>query len=225
MTIWVYHVIIIFELKVTKSSAPEVPIFERFAGAWDSLDKTSYKSGLEDATVRSEISDDVCTEIKKKIYHQLSKSYCPFEYKEFLELDLIFLGGDINAEKKFHTPGPTSHARFMGKAIYDLKIFIFREKFQLSAPQLKGIREICIFIVRLYIKAWYGCMNAIAAPNQNYNFILDSIAYAQTDKVASDKILEKMKFHLWYLSDFLIQRFHLKSREKWQNASSPKSRL
>lgn len=202
----IYEIVLrgVFETKMGKSSAPEVPAFERFMAEWKNLDKTQFKNGLEDPIVRSKISNDVCTDIKDFCHHQLSKIHCRSEYREFLELVLIFLGVDVDDRLKFRAPGPTSHARFMGKGIYDLKMFLFRDQFKLSAVQLKGIREMCIFIVRLYIKAWFCCMNPIAAPNLDFNFILDSILYAETDKVASEKILEKMSNHMWYLSEETI---------------------
>ena len=39
---------------------------------------------------------------------------------------LILLGVE---RYNFHKPGPTSHARWMSKAIYSLKIFIFHDQF------------------------------------------------------------------------------------------------
>lgn len=56
----IYEVILraIFELKLGKSSAPDVPVFERFSTAWKKINKNSFKSGLLDATVNSKISED-----------------------------------------------------------------------------------------------------------------------------------------------------------------------
>lgn len=51
------------------------------------------------------------------------------------------------------------------------------------------------------MKVWFGCTNAIAAPNQDLNFVKDSIAYAKTDSAISAALLNKVKNHLWYLSE------------------------
>lgn len=195
----VYEIVLrgIFELKLSKTSAPEVPIFGRFAEAWKNIDKNAFRNGLEDEIVRAKISDDECNEMKNFCREKLTHTHIRDDYREFIELALIFLGED---DIPFRLPGPTSHARWMAKGLYDLKIFLFREQFNLTARELNGIRDICIFLIRIYIKAWFGCTNAIEAPNQDYNFVKDAVAYAQTDSSVSTEILRKFKKHLWYLT-------------------------
>lgn len=116
---------------------------------------------------------------------------------------LLFFGEkEFGGEKiGFRLPGPTSHARWMAKAIYTLKIFLFRQQFTLSNKQKSALREMCIFLIKLYIKPWFECTNAIKAPLQDLNFIKDSIKYADTDSAISKVILKKMSNHLWYLAE------------------------
>lgn len=199
----IYEIILrgVFELKIDKTSAPEVPVFERFGKAWANFDHNVFKSGLEDPIVRSNITDAECDDIKNMCRQHLASSQPRKDYKEFLQLTLIFLG-EVGFD--FRDPGPTSHARWMAKGIYSLKMFVFREQFKLTARELKGLRDVCIFLVRIYVKAWFGCTNAIAAPNQDYNFIKDSVAYAEIDSTVSEVMLKKMKNHLWYLSQETI---------------------
>lgn len=89
----------------------------------------------------------------------------------------------------------------MSKIIYSLKIFIFRKFFTLSPKELCGLRDMCIFSLKLYIKAWFGCTNAISAPFQDINFVKDSIKYEKTNPAISTAIIKKMSNHLWYLSE------------------------
>lgn len=110
----------------------------------------------------------------------------------------MFLGGD---SVNFRTPGPTSHARWMAKAIYALKIFLFRDQFTLTPKELNGLRDICIFLVRMYVKAWISCTDTVAALNQDCNFIKESIACAKIDSKMSSALLIKIKNHFWYLSE------------------------
>lgn len=77
---------------------------------------------------------------------------------------------------------------------------LFREQFHLTAAELKGLRDIYIFLVRIYIRAWFGCTDAIEAPNQDYNFVRDAVAYVEIDSSVSTIILKKIGNHLWYLS-------------------------
>jgi len=66
---------------------------------------------------------------------QLKKNY-RLDYEELLLLVLVFLG-DTDIEIK--NPGPTCHARWMQKALYCLKIFIFRNEFILTTAELKRL--------------------------------------------------------------------------------------
>lgn len=187
----------VFEIKLNASSAPTVSIFERFMKFWPNINQSSFKSGMEDEAVLMQISQAEREQAKKFCNDQLTKSQVRADYKEFLELALIFLGERF----KFHTPGATSNARWMSKAIYSLKIYVFRDQFTLTKREACGIRDVCIFLIRLYIRVWFGCTNAIAAPLQDLNFIKDTIAYAKTDSKVSEAVIKKMSNHLWYISE------------------------
>lgn len=76
----------------------------------------------------------------------------------------------------------------MSKSIYSLKIFLLRDEFPLTEEELNCLRDVCIFIVKIYIKAWFGCTNAIAAPSQDINFIKNSVDYCETDPMISAAI-------------------------------------
>lgn len=186
----IYEIVLraVFDSKFSASSAPEVSIFERFTKAWNNIDQSSYRSVLEDDNIRSKITDEECDQIKHFCRQKLDESHSRNDYKEFLELVLVFLGEDAVG---FRQPGPTSHSRGMAKGTYNLKIFIFRYQFHLTPRELDGIRDTCIFLLRIYIRAWFGCTNAIAAPNQDLNFVNDSAAFAKIDLPVSAAILKK----------------------------------
>lgn len=198
-----YEVILrsVFELKLGSSSAPEVAIFERFAKDWPKIDQRLFQSGLEDELVKSQISDSDLKDILKFCHTQLTKNQSRADYKEFIQLALVFLG---ETGLKFRAPGATSNARWMSKAIYSLKMFVFREQFQLTKRELGALRDICLFLVKLYIKVWFGCTNAISAPCQDLCFVKSSIEYAKMDPAVSATVLKKMQNHLWYLSEELV---------------------
>lgn len=118
-----------------------------------------------------------------------------------MELSSIFLGVAPKDNFTFKQPGAMSHARWMSKAIYCLKIFIFREQFKLSARELNGLRQICIFIVSIYIKAWFTSPSS--APNNDLNLMQQLILYRKINSSVSQGAIKKMEKHLWYLSDKL----------------------
>ncbi len=69
----------------------------------------------------------------------------------------------------------------MSKCIYALKMYLFRNEFNMANQELNGIRSVCLFIVRVYVKAWFGCTKAIEAPNQDLNLIKNIMAYPERD--------------------------------------------
>lgn len=108
--------------------------------------------------------------------------YCRDDYKELLELSLIFLDDfPKNKQISFKRPGATYHARWMAKAM--LKIFIFREQFSLTAREIHSSREVCIFIILFYIKSWFTSSTAILAPNNDLELIKELTLYKTKNAV------------------------------------------
>lgn len=187
----------VFEKKFGSSSAPETPIFNRFADVWHKIKRDQFNSGLEDSIVSLKIPNDEREQIKQFCQNQFKNTQIRSDYKELLELTITFLGGDGGA---FRTCGATSNARFMSKAIYCLKIFLFRGQFNLTKRELNSIRDVAIFVVKIYIKVWYGCTNSIESPNQDLHFLRAANEYSKIDKEISAAVMEKIKNHLWYLT-------------------------
>lgn len=123
------------------------------------------------------------------------------DYKEFLELIIIFLGGNLPKGNKFHPPGATHHARWMSKAIYTLKIFMFRDQITLRAQEKNGIRDVCLFLIFTYAKAWFRSSFSIEAPRNDLQLIKTSIEYSKINVDVSNIIIKKISNHLWYLAD------------------------
>lgn len=189
----------VFELNFGKTSAPTTVMFDRFAQNWKNIDTKKFKSGITDDKVRSAISNNEIELLKEFCIDKLNSHHDRSDYKELLELTLIFVGEEVPNFKKFRLPGATSHARFMAKAIYVYKIFIFRDQYKLTANELNGIRSICIFLTRIYVQYWFRCTSAIEAPRRDLQLLKHAIEYFH--KPVSKVILEKFRNHLWYLSE------------------------
>lgn len=85
---------------------------------------------------------DKIPDISAKIDEFLNTTLPRDDYKELLQLSKIFLG-TMDVEKiKFNKPGAFHHARWMSKAIYSLKMYIFRDSIKLSAAIEKNLLEI-----------------------------------------------------------------------------------
>ena len=97
----------------------------------------------------SEIVSNKVDEIQKMVLDLFRQKYPRNDYREFLDLVLVFLDATPD-DYKFRKPGAVSHARFMAKAIYTLKIYIFRTEFKLKKSEENALRNVCLFIVIVY---------------------------------------------------------------------------
>uniref|UniRef100_A0A034W6C5 Uncharacterized protein n=1 Tax=Bactrocera dorsalis TaxID=27457 RepID=A0A034W6C5_BACDO len=92
-------------------------------------------------------------------------------------------------------------ARWMARAIYCLKIFLFRAQYPMQEEQKAALADVCIFIVRFYIKIRFKCSDATAAPVDDVNIIKSLKYYESIDFTTSDAALRKLSNHLWYLTE------------------------
>ena len=109
-----------FTASLTLSSAPEVLLFKRLQQNWSFLDQANYETSLE----LGEIPDAVKQEILEFAQNQLLRESVRDDYRELLELSIIFLGGSPDPARgiNFMAPGTMHHARWRSKVIYSLKV-------------------------------------------------------------------------------------------------------
>jgi hypothetical protein len=72
--------------------------------------------------------------------------------KELLKLTIIFPGEKSQNGIFFKVPGPVHHSRWMAKALYTLKIFLFRNEFKSTLNEHNAFPDLCIFIFQIYVK-------------------------------------------------------------------------
>ena len=127
---------------------------------------------------------------------------CPREdYRELLELTILFLGEKPKENYHMRQPGAIHHARWMAKALYSLKIFIFRHEFKLTKKEYNGLLQVSIFIVRFYVKYWFTSSNIVMSPFNDLKFLQSMISYKAENSLVSKAALEKLVRHLWYVTD------------------------
>lgn len=91
----------------------------------------------------------------------------------------------------------------MAKAIYSIKIWLFRKQLGLKAADLNGFKHICIFIVKVYIFVWYTAQSPISAPLNDLNLIKNLLLYKKVNASVSNACLITMSRHLSYVSEEL----------------------
>lgn len=183
--------------KLPGTTGPDVPLFKTFKKEWYDFDLKTFRNGLLniDPNLRQKIP-----RIESFIKSLIEQDFTRDDYKELLELTLIFLDLVPHDKVKFKKPGAFHHARWMAKAIYSLKIYLFRDQFKLKPNEETGLLQVCQFIVFVYIEAWFTAPLAIKAPNNDLKFIKILWEYREIDSALSETSLKKFKNHLWYLS-------------------------
>ena len=151
-----------FSTAMGSSSAPDVLLLKKFKERWQHIDKTAFEDSSTDEYTTSavaDIKDGMVTLLKKVVNVSQPRD----DYMEFLELAIIFLGSVPPRGIHFVAPGAIHHARWMAKAIYSFKLWMFRSQFELTACQITGLRKLCIFFSRIYVEAWATASTAAKA--------------------------------------------------------------
>ena len=110
-----HHVLEIVLAAVTShllgpSTSPGIVIFPRFQKQWPFFDKTKYQTALSDEQILSAVTVNrqyMITFAKD----QLDKYQPRNDYRELLELTIIFLGGTPTKGISFKSPAGLHHAR------------------------------------------------------------------------------------------------------------------
>lgn len=202
----VYEIVLreAYEAKFGKDKQPDVRLFQDFKKQWKNVDPTKFESGMVDEYVRNKIGADA-DRVLKFCLQELQKTQIRGDYKEFLEVVVLFLGQTPpKFNGKISKPTAISHARWMAKGINALKIFLLRDQLTFEGNNLQKLRDFCIFAVKMYVEAWFGSTNGVVAANQDLNFVKKAILYTNVDEQISDGILAKISAHMWYLSEDLI---------------------
>lgn len=203
-----HHVLeIMLEAVVVKllgvSSGPDISLFKRFKKSWSSINQGGFKTIGTDELIHEEIINSVpdIIEFSKK---QLAEFQPRDDYKELLELTIVFLGGVPERGIRFRAPAGLHRARWMAKATYSLKIYLFRDEFKLSKQEEFGIRQVCMFVVKCYVRSWFQAASAPLAPNNDLLLLKTLKQYEGINNELSKCALKKFLGHLWYLSEELV---------------------
>lgn len=126
------------------------------------------------------------------------------DYREFLELILIFLGETPPRGVRFRVPGAVSKTRWMAAAIYAIKMWLFQDQFSCDDPSAEDLTNLTLFIVKVYARYWFTVPSAVSAPRNDLDFLKKLVAYNSVNSKISKNTVEKFLRHLWYLSEELV---------------------
>ena len=131
------------------------------------------------------------------------------DYEELLQLTVLFLGGTLDKAVTIKAPGSISHARWMAKVIYTLKIAMFRDQLggTFEQPMLASVTELALFYCMNYTKQWFISTAPFDAPSNDlefYNMLRSQVTdknLSAFQKQLTTAVLDKLNLHLWYLSE------------------------
>lgn len=141
-------------------------MFQRFGQNWSSINRSRYESGLAVDSISS-VLGPVRDDLTRFIQRQLTDFQPRDDYRELLQLSLLFLGAECSADLNVQAPGAFHRARWMAKLIYCLKIFLFRSQFRMTARELSALGHFNTFVLKVYLKAWFTCACASSAPQND----------------------------------------------------------
>ena len=121
----------------------------------ESIDKTAYQVA-PDGYLPQHLPEDLIQQVESFATSQLTNHHPRDDYKEFFDLALMYLGVVPPTDARFMAPGACHHARWLSKALYTIKIWLFRAHFKLTAHEKLGMREVSLFVVTVYLKAWFS---------------------------------------------------------------------
>jgi hypothetical protein len=131
------------------------------------------------------------------------KSHPRDDYAELLVLSFLFLGEVPESPVNIRTPSAFHHARWMAKAIYVLKIYLFREQFKLTVREKHAMCRIGLFVALYYVRFWNEAMIARYAHKNDLDFMC-SLESGLPDRSLTEVALTAWTRHLWYVSEKMI---------------------
>lgn len=135
------------------SSGPDIKIFKTFQSLWSSLDKKVYTTMLNEERPTQGFLEDQRVKMVDFIKSVLTVGKHPREdYKELLQLSLLYLGGWSENDFSFRVPGALHQARWMSKAIYTLKIVLFNKQLSIPQQEKNGMQRVAHFVSLIYVR-------------------------------------------------------------------------
>jgi hypothetical protein len=183
----VYELVLksVFEAKIHQvTNSPDIPLFKKFKDNWKNVNPDDFQMCTD--FVKNHLNDTQRNELINFYWNELKKQIVRDDYRQLIELSLIYLGGDHENKLKIRPPGAMHQARWMARAIYSLKMCLLQSQLTISAKDKRALQDVSLFIATSY-----GCSLAVKAPNQDLCFLKTLKKYEVIDKLISKAALTK----------------------------------
>jgi hypothetical protein len=176
------------------STGPDILLFKRFQQYWKSIDQDRFE------VIEGSIADR--EDILSFYNMHLAVKQPRDDYRELLEVSIIYLGGTPPRGIRFMQPGALHRARWMARIIYAIKLSLFKSQFIMTKQEQAGIKRYAAFCVNIYVRSWFEATDAAAAPANDLALLKRLALYE--DKGIADAAVTAFSRHLWYLSEVLV---------------------
>ena len=191
-----------------ETTGPDVLLFKTLKNSWDSVDPSIIQLQDIPACYKGEV-EGLLLYITEKLHPDNLEHLPRCDYKEYLELALLFLGGTIDRKKGYtyqiQRPGADHHARWMSKAIYILKLSLLLHQLDDIHWQTKRkINKMALFVVFVYLKAWFNSPSLTSAAENDLELYRSLLKFKKIHTKISSKTCTVLSRHTWYLTEDLI---------------------
>jgi len=193
----------VFKVSLGTSNGPDIALFKRFQLQWLHIDKNKFEPADEEDLFTG-MPDGLVQEMRSFYADAIySKASPRDDYRELLQLCHVLLGGSFDGTSGFfRAPGALHQARWMAKAIYSLKMFLFRGQMKLTPREAAGLKTISVFVALVYARFWHEAPIAERAPLNDLNLLALLQEYPiQSVRMAA---IDAFQRHLWYFSEQLV---------------------
>lgn len=183
--------------------APKIIIFDQLKVEWPNIKAHRYQYNPCDPNLlQSFLLKPFYDNAKNILVDHAKNKFIRDDYAELTDLCLKFIG--VKTEKTFMAPGAMSKSRWMAKAIYAIKTYLFRAELGLDAEFESNLLELSLFVALIYCKYWNRCVNAINAPVNDLALIAELERYSDYNAMIADAVWTSFQNHLWYLGEELV---------------------
>jgi len=184
------------------SSGPTIQLFKRFREQWPYIPHEDPEAIDNVVDPRIDLVPSWKEASIGAMERGIQSKKVREDYRELCNLSLFYLTGNLRQPIK--KPGAFHHARWMAKAIYVLKIRMFRSHVQMTTREGKGLEEIALFVVLLYSRAWMEAGLATEAAYNDLNLVKDLHHFQEINGAIGKTTLTTFSRHLWYLGADLV---------------------
>ena len=203
--IYELHIKHVVEAVSGNTKDPGVKLFRRLKAEWNSLEINYSKLKKFDynCSLSSWHTNQAMTVLAWAEHHHREGTWPRDDYKELLELIIIWLGGNVPSfNLKF--PGADHHARWLSKAIYYMKLALLSNQFPMDKEEQEEVLVLAEFVALIYGKAFFKSPLSSAAPRTDLEFMYEVLQYRLYQPKLAFICLQSCFKHLWYLTPSLV---------------------